>query len=89
MSQLSNNDIVSIDLVLNPLAAAVRNFGSLLILGSTPGVIDTTERVRSYTGDILTAVANDFGTSAPEYKAAALFCGQSPQPSQLQTTYSS
>lgn len=83
MSQLSNSDIVNIDIVLNPLAAAVRNFGSLLILGSTPGVIDTTERVRSYTGDILTAVANDFGTSAPEYKAAALFCGQSPQPSQL------
>ena len=81
MSQLSNSDIVNIELVLNPLAAAVRNFGSLLILGSTPGVIDTTERVRSYSN--LTGVTNDFGSTAPEAVAAALFFGQSPQPSQL------
>lgn len=81
MSQLSINDIVSIDIVLNPLVAAVRNFGSLLILGSTPGVIDTTERIRSYT--TLDEVTDDFGGTAPEVLAATLFFGQSPQPSQL------
>lgn len=81
MSQLSIDDIVSVDVVMNPLAAAVRNFGSLLILGSTPGVIDTTERYRSYS--TLIGVTNDFGSTAPEAVAAALFFGQNPQPSQL------
>lgn len=81
MSQLSINDIVNVDIVLNPLVAAVRNFGSLLILGSTPGVIDTTQRIRSYT--TLSEVTNDFGSSAPEALAATLFFGQTPQPSQL------
>lgn len=81
MSQLSINDIVSVDVVMNPIAAAVRNFGSLLIVGSTPNVIDTTERIRSYS--TMTEVTADFGGTAPEAIAAGLFFGQSPQPSQL------
>ncbi|GLQ96475.1 DUF3383 domain-containing protein [Dyella mobilis] len=81
MSQLSVNDIVNVNVVLNPLVAALRNFGSLLIIGSTPGVIDTTERIRSYS--TLTGVTNDFGGSAPEALAATKFFGQTPQPSQL------
>lgn len=79
MSQgLSVSDVVNVQVVMSPLAAAVRNFGALLILGDS-SVIDTDERLRQYS--TLDAVAADFGSSAPEYKAAALFFSQSPQPS--------
>ncbi|HET6804878.1 MAG TPA: DUF3383 domain-containing protein [Frateuria sp.] len=79
MSQgLSVSDVVNVQVVMSPLAAAVRNFGALLILGDS-SVIDTDERIREYS--TLDAVADDFGSSATEYKAAALFFGQSPQPS--------
>jgi hypothetical protein len=81
MSQgLSIGDVVNVSVVMSPLAAAVRNFGALLILGSS-SVLDTGERLRAY-GSI-DAVAADFGTSAPEYKAASLYFSQAPQPSTL------
>jgi hypothetical protein len=77
---LSVNDVVSVSVSLAPTAAQQRNFGSLLILGDSP-VIDTVSRMRSYTG--LAEVAADFGGTAPEYLAASLFFGQTPQPQQL------
>jgi len=81
MSQgLSVSDVVNVQLTLTPLAAAVRNFGALLILGSSP-VIDTSERIRQYTK--IDGVVADFGSTAPEYLAASLFFSQSPQPSVL------
>ena len=76
---LSVSDVVSVAINLSATAAQQRNFGSLLILGDS-NVIDTTNRLRLYTS--LTGVGNDFGSSAPEYLAASLFFGQSPQPSQ-------
>lgn len=80
MSGLSVSDLVNVTVSLSPTATALRNFGSLLILGSSP-VIDTNERRRLYPS--LAAIGNDFGQSAPEYVAASLFFGQSPQPAQL------
>lgn len=80
MSGLSPNDLVNVTVSLSPTASAIRNFGSLLILGSSP-VIDTNERRRLYAS--LAAVGSDFGQSAPEYLAASLFFGQSPQPAQV------
>jgi hypothetical protein len=77
---LSVNDVVSVNVSLAPTAAQQRNFGSLLILGDSP-VIDSVSRMRSYSG--LAGVASDFGTTAPEYLAASLFFGQTPQPQQL------
>jgi hypothetical protein len=74
---LSVSDIVNVQILMAPLAAQQRNFGSLLILGDSD-VIDTFQRYRLYTS--LAGVAADFGASAPEYKAASLFFGQSPQP---------
>ena len=65
---------------LAPLAAARRGFGTLLIAGDS-NVIDGQERIRSYTD--IESVANDFGTSAPEYLAASLYFGQSPRPQTL------
>jgi hypothetical protein len=77
---LNVNDIVNVQVNLAPLAATFRNFGALLILGSS-NIIDTDERMRVYTQ--LSGVASDFGTSAPEYLAAVLFFSQSPQPAIL------
>lgn len=74
---LSVSDVVSIGIILSPTAAPGRNFGTLLILGSSP-VIDVQERIRTYA--TLTQVATDFGVTAPEYQAAATYFGQSPQP---------
>lgn len=81
MSQgLSISDVVNVQVNLTPLAAASRNFGALLVMGSSL-VIDTSERIRQYS--TLDEVATDFGTTAPEYLAADLFFSQSPQPSLL------
>ncbi|WP_047236646.1 DUF3383 domain-containing protein [Chromobacterium subtsugae] len=77
---LSVSDVVNVQIVMSPIAAAVRNFGAMLIVGSSP-VIDTTERIRSYSG--LTGVAGDYSMTSPEYQAAALYFGQTPQPSLL------
>lgn len=65
---------------LAPLAAARRGFGTLMIAGDS-SVIDGSERFRSYVD--LEPVAEDFGTNAPEYLAAALYFGQSPRPQNL------
>lgn len=77
---LSVSDVVNVSVVMSPIAAATRNFGSLLILGSSP-VVDVAERLRRYSS--LDGVATDFGTTSQEYKAAALYFGQTPQPSVL------
>lgn len=77
---LNVSDVVSVQVVMSPVAAALRNFGALLILGDS-NVIDTAERIRQYSD--IDGVIDDFGTSAPEYLAASLFFGQSPQPEVL------
>lgn len=77
---LSVQNVVKVTVNLAPTAVGTRNFGACLIVGSSP-VIDTDERTREYSA--LSEVANDFGTSAPEYLAADLFLSQSPQPSIL------
>lgn len=72
--------LVRVAVNLAPLAAARRGFGTLLIAGDS-NVINGVDRFRTYTD--LESVAGDFGTSAPEYLAAALYFGQSPRPNQL------
>lgn len=72
--------LVRVSVNLAPLAAARRGFGTLLIVGDS-NVIDGSERLRTYVD--LDSVALDFGTSAPEYNAAALYFGQSPRPQTL------
>jgi len=79
MPGLSVNDVVNVQIQMAPIAAQQRNFGSLLILGDSD-IIDTFQRYRLYTS--ANAIATDFGTTAPEYLAAQLFFGQSPQPAQ-------
>jgi hypothetical protein len=77
---LAVSDVVNVSVSLSPIAAAVRNYGTLLILGSSQ-VIDVVQRIRSYTG--LTGVGQDFGSTTPEYLAAQEFFSQSPQPTQV------
>jgi Protein of unknown function (DUF3383) len=77
---LDVSDVVNVQVVIQPLAAPLRNFGTLMILGSSP-IIDTNERYREYSN--LTEVEDDFGVSLPESIAADLFFSQSPQPSIL------
>lgn len=80
MAQLAVSSVVNVSINMAPTAAATRDFGALLVLGSS-AVIDTLERYRSYSN--LEAVIGDFGTSAPEYLAAQKYFAQSPRPAVL------
>jgi hypothetical protein len=53
----------------------------VLCIAGDSDVIDTYERIRSYT--MLEDVATDFGLSAPEYLAAVLFFEQMPRPTTM------
>lgn len=77
---LSVSNLVRVSVNLSPEAAAVRSFGVLMIAGDS-NVINGVERYRTYLG--IDGVATDFGVNAPEYKAAALYFGQTPKPSTL------
>jgi hypothetical protein len=77
---LSVDRVVKVAVNLQPLAAGRRNFGVLCIAGDS-AVIDGLERLRSYTS--IEGVADDFGTTDPEYLAALLYFSQSPKPSIL------
>jgi len=74
------SNVVNVDVIMSPTAAAGRNFGSLLILG-TSTVIPVAERIRSYTR--AEDIGEDFGTDSPEYSAAVAFFSQSPTPTQV------
>jgi hypothetical protein len=78
-SGLSVSDVVDVTVSLSPLPLAQRNFGTVMIIGPTEGVINTGERFRQYS--TITQVQADFGTTNPEAIAAALFFAQTPQPS--------
>lgn len=72
------SNLIKVQIILGSAPAQGENVDTMLILGSTPGVIDVVQRMRNYS--TLTQVANDYGTTAPEYLAADLWFSQSPQP---------
>ncbi|TCL04221.1 DUF3383 family protein [Sodalis ligni] len=74
------SNVVNVDIIMSPTAASGRNFGALLILG-TSTVIPITERLRLYAG--IDDIGTDFGVSSPEYEAASIFFSQSPNPTQV------
>jgi len=47
-SGLSVSDVVNVTVSLSPLPLAQRNFGTVMIIGPTEGVINTGERFRQY-----------------------------------------
>lgn len=81
MTGLSASDVVNVTVTLTPVAVPLQNFGALVIIGPTEGVIDVGQRIRNYS--TIGGVSADFGTSAPEYQAANLFFEQTPQPAFL------
>ena len=64
------SSVVSVQVIMSPIAASLRNFGGMLILGNSD-VIPVTERIRTYSS--AAEIATDFGTAAPEYQAAVAF----------------
>jgi len=80
MQGLAVSRVVNVSVAFAPLAAPLRNFDTLLILGDSD-VVDTGEVMREY--NLLSDVAGDFGTTAPEYYAAALYFAQIPPPGTL------
>lgn len=80
MQSLPVSRLINVAVQLTPSAAQAQNLSTLLILGSSE-VVDPVERYRDYSS--LDAVATDFGTTAAEYLAAALWFEQSPQPNSL------
>ncbi|WP_186142212.1 DUF3383 domain-containing protein [Burkholderia gladioli] len=72
--------LISVAVTLTALAAQGANLNTALVLGPS-AVIDTGERLRNYAQ--IADVAEDFGTTAPEYQAATLYFNQSPQPASL------
>lgn len=72
--------LIKVSVALTPAGAQAQNLSTLLILGSS-SVIDTVERFRNY--ESIAAVSADFGTTAPEYLAAAMWFQQAPQPTNL------
>ena len=79
-STLPVSRLIAVSVAVSTMAAQAQNLSTLLILGSS-AVIDTVERYRDYSS--IDAVATDFGTSAAEYLAAALWFEQIPQPTTL------
>lgn len=73
--------VVNVEVNMSPVAAALRNFGNMLIVGSSD-VINVQERIRTY--GTAEEVAGDFGIDAPEYKAALVYFAQSPRPRLLE-----
>lgn len=71
------SNIVNVAVSLSATPAQGENIDTMLILGSSP-VINVVERMRNYS--TLAGVAADFGNTTPEYLAASLWFGQSPQP---------
>jgi hypothetical protein len=79
-SQLPVSNLVNVQVNLASSPAQAQSLSDLLVLGSS-NVIDTQERMRSYSS--AASVAADFGSTAPEYLAALAWFGQSPQPTNL------
>ncbi|HDV3818619.1 TPA: DUF3383 domain-containing protein [Escherichia coli] len=74
------SNVVNVDVIIGPRAATGRNFGSLLILGSST-VIPVSERIRLYSSP--EDIGSDFGVDSPEYEAATVYFSQSPKPQQV------
>lgn len=74
------SNVVNVDVIMSPRAAAGRNFGALLILGSST-TIPVSERIRLYAS--AEDIGNDFGLDSPEYQAATVYFSQSPTPQEV------
>lgn len=74
------SNVVNVDVIMSPRAATGRNFGALLILG-TSTVIPVAERIRLYSSS--EDIGDDFGVDSPEYDAGVVYFSQSPKPQEV------
>ena len=74
---LSVSRLVDFSAIVTPAGVQALNTSTGLVLG-TSTVIDTVTRMREYQSDA--QVAQDFGSSTPEYLIAVAWFGQTPQP---------
>jgi Protein of unknown function (DUF3383) len=77
---LSIDTLINVSVNLSPAGAQAQNTSVGLMLGNS-AVIDPVTRIRYYT--TLSAVATDFGTTAPEYLSAQAWFAQTPQPTEF------
>jgi hypothetical protein len=77
---LSVNRLIRVTVNLGAIPAVGRSFNTLMIAGDSP-VISGLQRFRSYSS--IEGVAADFPSTAPEFLAAEVYYGQSPQPVNL------
>lgn len=73
--------VVNVTVSLTALPTQAPSINSCLVLGTTPGVIDTVTRMRQYAN--IAGVAADYGTTTEEYLAAVIWFSQNPQPTNL------
>ena len=74
----SLDSIVNVQVLVSPLAAVRATFNQLLIVGSAT-VISTADRLKKYES-LADMIDDGFVITDPEYIAAALYFGQTPQP---------
>lgn len=77
---LQINRLIGVTLNISPTGASYASVTSCMLIGTTD-VIDTSERYRTYSD--IDDVADDFGTTDPEYIAADIFFSQDPTPESL------
>ena len=75
---LSVSRLIKVSVNFGAVPAAERSFNTLMIAGDS-AVISGLERYRTYNS--IEDVSLDFPSTAPEFLAAELYFGQSPQPS--------
>ena len=78
------NQILNVAVVVSPTAAPGPSFNQALIVGSSTVIpsVGENSRLRLYYS-IAAMIADGFLTSSPEYLAATLYFGQTPQPTYL------
>ena len=83
MSTLNLNDIIRISVVISPASAVGPSFNQGLIIGTSSIIAGTSlDRTRAYSSTN-GMTADGFSSTSPEYLAAEIYFGQTPQPTQV------
>jgi hypothetical protein len=83
VSTLNLNDIIQISVVISPSSAVGPSFNQGLIVGTSSIIAGTSlDRTRAYSSTN-GMTADGFSLTSPEYLAAEIYFGQTPQPTQV------
>jgi len=81
MGQLPLSSIVTVNISASPSFTSQAGFGTLMCVTAEAGVLDATERARTYAG--IDGVTEDWGAEAEVTKMATAYFSQSPKPTSL------